>query len=190
MSAQNYLFERITILFRNFAIGSDVSGDVKNVTVRDSVIGDDLGSSPWAIKIKTDSQEGGLVDGVVFSNVKIGNITYCGSSKQVFTPPHSARNKCSPKMEGANMIDINMGYVGSPTNPGQVRNIVFENLHGIGPTGSLMSASGLNASEKIVNLTLHNVSLASGNSWSCRYVNGFKADGVRPWPPSSTCKPE
>ena len=27
--AQNYLFERVTILYRNFAIGSDVSGDVR-----------------------------------------------------------------------------------------------------------------------------------------------------------------
>ena len=35
----------------------DVSGDVFNITYRDSVIGDDKGSSPWAIKIKTDSQE-------------------------------------------------------------------------------------------------------------------------------------
>ena len=30
--AQNYLFERTTILYRNFAIGSDVSGDVRNIT--------------------------------------------------------------------------------------------------------------------------------------------------------------
>ena len=30
--AQNYLFERVTILHRNFAIGSDVSGDVINIT--------------------------------------------------------------------------------------------------------------------------------------------------------------
>jgi hypothetical protein len=34
VSAQNYLFERTTILFRNFAIGSDVSGDVRNITFR------------------------------------------------------------------------------------------------------------------------------------------------------------
>jgi polygalacturonase len=52
VAAQNYLFERVTILHRNFAIGSDVSGDVINITFRDSTIGDDLGSSPWAIKVR------------------------------------------------------------------------------------------------------------------------------------------
>ena len=87
VAASNYLFERVTILHRNFAIGSDVSGDVINVTFRDSTIGDDLGSSPWAIKLKTDSQEGGLVDGIYFRNVTIGNITFCGSSAFVYNPP-------------------------------------------------------------------------------------------------------
>lgn len=53
------------------------SGDVRNITYRDSVVGDALGSSPWAIKIKTDSQEGGVVDGVYFRNLTIGNITMC-----------------------------------------------------------------------------------------------------------------
>jgi polygalacturonase len=90
VAAQNYLFERVTILHRNFAIGSDVSGDVLNVTFRDSVIGDEHGSSPWAIKLKTDSQEGGVVDGIRFLNLTIGNITYCGSSAFVYNPPHSA----------------------------------------------------------------------------------------------------
>ena len=46
-----------------------------NITFKDSVIGDDLGSSPWAIKLKTDSQEGGVVDGIYFINLTIGNST-------------------------------------------------------------------------------------------------------------------
>jgi polygalacturonase len=68
------VFERVTLLFRNFAIGSDISGDVRNITFRDGTIGDDLGSSPWAIKIKTDSQEGGVADGIFFRNVRIGTM--------------------------------------------------------------------------------------------------------------------
>ena len=90
VAAQNYLFERVTILHRNFAIGSDVSGDVINITFKDGIIGDESGSSPWAIKLKTDSQEGGIVDGIKFLNLTIGNITYCGSSAFVYNPPHSA----------------------------------------------------------------------------------------------------
>lgn len=113
-AAQNYLFERINILYRNFAIGSSVAGDVRNITFRDSIIGDDLGSSPWAIKLKTDSQEGGVVDGVYFKNIKLGLITFCGSSKFVFPP-----KMCMPGHEkGATAIDMSMGYVLKPTNPG------------------------------------------------------------------------
>ena len=43
VAASNYLFERVTILYRNFAIGSAVSGDVTNITFRDSSIGDAAG---------------------------------------------------------------------------------------------------------------------------------------------------
>ena len=41
------------------------------------------------------------------------------------------------------MIDVGMGYVGAKTNPGRDTNIVFDGLHGIGPTGALLNAHGL-----------------------------------------------
>lgn len=187
--AQNHLFERVTILFRNFAFGSDVSGDVRNITFRDGTIGDDSGSSPWAIKLKTDSQEGGIVDGVLFSNIRIGNITYCGSSSYVFTPPHSPDDKCHPTERRATMINLGMGYRLPPTDPGVMRNVVIEDLYGIGPTGPLLSARGLNnPSQHIVNLTLRNISMkTSGGPWSCQYVDNIVKDNVHPWPQGSTC---
>lgn len=199
VAAQNYLFERINIVFRNFAIGSDVSGDVRNITFKDSTIGDDLGSSPWAIKVKTDSQEGGIVDGVFFKNVRIGNITYCGSSKFVFTPPHSKSNACPapPAHEaGANMIYISMGYVGAKTRPGRIRNVFIDGLYGVGPSGPCMNAHGLsNATgcpgcvEHIQNLTITNVSLAQGGIWSCGLVDGLVMRDVKPIKPGSSCHP-
>eukprot|EP00039_Didymoeca_costata_P002269 m.58828 g.58828 ORF g.58828 m.58828 type:complete len:442 (-) comp11201_c0_seq4:246-1571(-) len=189
VAAENYLFERVTILYRNFAIGSDVSGDVRNITFRDSTIGDDKGSSPWAIKVKTDSQEGGVVDGVYFKNVRIGNITYCGSSKFVFTPPHSKKDFCKPGYPGATMIDLNVGYVGAITNPGIARNIVFENIYGIGPTGvSMMAHGGPTPSEHTVNLTLKNISLTTGGPWLCNNIDNITIENVRHWPAGSTCK--
>jgi len=193
--ARNYLFERTTILYRNFAIGSDVSGDVFNITYRDSVIGDDKGSSPWAIKIKTDSQEAGIVDGVYFTNLTIGNITYCGSSRFVFTPPHSPKDHCinTPNHMGAQMIDVGMGYGLPPTNPGRLRNVVFDGLSGIGPTGTMIAAHGLpnkkgSKVEHIVNMTLKNINLQQGNGeWSCVDVDGVVVDNVKPWSAKSTC---
>lgn len=194
--AHNYLFERTTILFRNFAIGSDVSGDVRNITFRDSRIGDDKGSSPWAVKIKTDSQEGGVVDGVYFRNLTVGNITFCGSSRFVFTPPHSAKDSCSPHPLGAQMFDIGMCYGLAPTNPGRVTNVVFDGVHGIGPTGNMMGARGLPSNptgcpgcvEHIVNLTLKNIDLKQGGAWGCSLVDGLVVDNVRPWLEKSTCR--
>jgi len=173
--AQNYLFERVTIVHRNFAIGSDVSGDVRNITFRHGQIGDEFGSAPWAIKLKTDSQEGGVVDGVYFYDVRIGNITYCGSSKFVY------EKNCEPGHEnGATMINVGMGYGGLPsTNPGQNFNIFFEGLYGVGPSGIAMNAHGLNnASQHIVNLTLRNISLDVSPAWRCSYVDGVVVDNV------------
>jgi len=195
VAASNYLFERVTILYRNFAIGSAVSGDVTNITFRDSTIGDAAGSSPWALKIKTDSQQGGVVDGVYFKNITIGNITYCGSSKFVFTPPHAATDSCSPVQKGATMFGINMGYVGAKTNPGVVRNVVFDGIVGIGPTGVSFSARGLpNASnctgcvEHIQNVTLRNIKLETGGVYNCNFVDGLVVDNVEPWDAQrSTC---
>ena len=186
--AQNYLFERINIVHRNFAIGSDVSGDVRNISFVDSTIGDEYGSSPWAIKLKTDSQEGGIADGVAFRNVRIGNITYCGSSRFVY------EKQCS-QGKRANMLDVNMGYVGAKTNPGRIRNVIFDGLHGTGAAGLSLSAAGLPAApgcpgcnEHIVNLTLRNISLDAGSgAWDCHLVDGFVADGVSPWPAASSC---
>ena len=192
VAAQNYVFERVDIVFRNFAIGSDVSGDVRNITFRDSTIGDDLGSSPWAIRIKTDSQEGGIVDGVAFQNIRIGNITYCGSSRFVFTPPHARKDLCSPREQPATMIDIHMGYVGAKTRPGRVRNVVIDGLHGIGPSGPCMHACGLSnatgcpgCAEHIQNLTITNVSLVQGDMWMCSLVDGAVLRDVKPMPHGS-----
>ena len=235
--AQNYLFERVVILFRNFAIGSAVSGDVRahtaaclrhaadpflrspacsfpmmllpllstrpylqvrNITFRDGVIGDDLGSSPWAIKIKTDSQEGGVVDGVFFRNVRVGNITYCGSSRFVFTPPHAKSDACDPKRpKGATMLSVGMGYAGlAVTDPGRVTNLVFDGIYGVGPTGNSLLARGLPnvsaramvADRHIVNVTLRNFSLATGGAFLCDLVDGLVVEDVRRWPTASTCK--
>eukprot|EP01048_Picozoa_sp_COSAG05_P022477 COSAG05_NODE_4513_length_1483_cov_1.231214_1_plen_183_part_00 len=174
---------------------SDDSGDVINITFKNSTIGDALGSSPWAIKLKTDSQEGGVVDGIRFLNLTIGNITYCGSSAFVYNPPHSSSSSCTPGHEKeATMIWVNMGYVGAKTNPGRMTNIVFDGLRGIGPTGPSMRASGLdNATgcpgcvEHIVNLTLRTIHLEAGGPWLCNNVDGVVVDDVSRFPHGSTC---
>jgi hypothetical protein len=187
--AQNYLFERIHIVHRNFAIGSDVSGDVRNISFVDSTIGTEDGSSPWAIKLKTDSAEGGIADGVYFRNLTIGNITYCGSSRFVYEKQCAAGHR-------ANMLDVNMGYVGAKTNPGRLRNVVFESLSRVCAAGHSLAAAGLPAApgcpgcnEHIVNITLVNITLDAGaGPWDCDLVDGVVVERVSPWPAASTCR--
>jgi len=93
------------------------------------------------------------------------------------------------------MIDINMGYVGAKTNPGRIRNVVFDGIHGIGPTGGSMSARGLvsasnctGCNEHIQNLTIKNVNLQTGGDWLCTYVDGVDMENVKPLSEKSTCK--
>ena len=125
-----------------------------------------------------------------------GNITYCGSSAFVFTPPHAKTDSCHPRQKGATMVDISMGYGRlAPTRPGRVRNVVFDGLYGIGPTGVLMAAHGLPSQpsgdgrvQHIQNLTLRNVSLQqAGGAWQCTLVDNVTVDGVTPVPDHSTC---
>jgi hypothetical protein len=176
VAAANYLFERVTILYRNFAIGSAVDGDVRNITFRDSTIGDDAGSSPWAIKLKTDSQEGGVVDGVTFQNIRLGLITMCGSSKFVFPP-----STCIPgKEKRATAISMGMGYGRlKPTNPGRLRNVIFSGIHGIGPTGDVAGWDGLPGAH-IEGVTVRNVSLQQGTVWACSNVDNVTLQKISP----------
>ena len=53
MPSARTLVRDSNIISRNVAIGSSVLGNVTDVVVQDCAIGDDSGSSPWAIKIKT-----------------------------------------------------------------------------------------------------------------------------------------
>jgi len=74
MPSANILIENTTVLSRNVAIGSACFGGVLNVTMRGGRIGDDSGSSPWAIKLKTHVPNGGITDGISFENVTLGRI--------------------------------------------------------------------------------------------------------------------
>ena len=70
-------FSARTSVIRFFSSGrflGDVSGDVRNITYRDSRVGDDKGSSPWAVKIKTDSGGKGFVTGCIWEDLVLHNV--------------------------------------------------------------------------------------------------------------------
>ena len=132
------------------------------------------------------------MDGIYFKNITVGNITDCGSSKFVYVPPHG-KGHC-PNPGGATLFYVGMGYVGAITNPGTVKNVVVDGLHGIGPTGPTFNARGLQKSAAcptcapIVNLTLRNINLQTGGVYRCSNVEGIVVEGVTRWPEGSTCQ--
>lgn len=70
----NITIVNTTVLSRNVAIGSACFGGIYNVTMLGGRIGDDEGSSPWAVKVKTHVPYGGVVRGVAFVGVQFGAI--------------------------------------------------------------------------------------------------------------------
>jgi polygalacturonase len=74
LPSRNILIQHTTILSRNVAIGSACFGGIINVTVVNCTVGDLQGSSPWAVKIKTHSPQGGVASGITFKDSTFGLI--------------------------------------------------------------------------------------------------------------------
>eukprot|EP01045_Picozoa_sp_COSAG04_P022493 COSAG04_NODE_2552_length_3948_cov_3.468433_5_plen_205_part_01 len=74
MPSRNIHIYNSTILARNFAIGSGTGGGIYDVLVEDCTIGDELGSSPWAIKYKSHESVPGPMINHTFRRIRIGKI--------------------------------------------------------------------------------------------------------------------
>ncbi len=154
---------------RNFAIGSSVLGNVSNVTLQDSRIGDDEGSSPWAIKIKTHSPRGGTVSDIFFQRLVLGKI-----APNAYQQPN-----------GGMAFSIYEDY-GSPTDFANasitaITRVHFINISGTGARWAAQPfAGGARGSGNITHLLFQNVSLGNvteHNPWQCSNVSGTKTVG-------------
>lgn len=72
--ARNIHIYRSEILSRNVCVGSATFGGVLDVVVEDCRIGDDEGSSPWAIKYKSHQTSPGPMRNHTFRNLRLGRI--------------------------------------------------------------------------------------------------------------------
>ena len=171
MPAKNIMIENVTILSRNFCIGSGVAGGIENITFRDSIIGDNNGSSPWAIKIKTHRGDGGYVKDIYFKNLKFGDIApntwqqSNGGYDIIFTPDYGSSNE--PLYPAAN-----------------VSNILFENITGYKD----VIAGKLNGLNESIwrNIQFNNVVFNnSQKGWECKYVEVVQNGMIKPQFPSS-----
>ena len=74
MPARNIHIYRVKILSRNFCVGSATFGGVYDLVMEDCEIGDDQGSSPWAIKYKSHQGYAGTMKNHTFRRIRVGDI--------------------------------------------------------------------------------------------------------------------
>ena len=171
--SSNTLVRDSNILSRNFAIGSSVLANVSDVTVQDCSIGDDHGSSPWAIKIKTHEPYGGVVRNITFQRLRLGLI-----APNAYQQPNAGM-----------AFTIYENY-GSPTTGGartSIEGVRFVNITAVGARWAANPLAGA-ASGGLRGLHFENVDLGrvtEAQPWLCMNVSGTVAQGVQPPLPSS-----
>ena len=114
LPAENILVRNCTVLSRNIAIGAGTAGGIRNVTFEDCTIGDDSGSSPWAIKIKSQTNQNATIEDITFRRLRLGRIQ-----------PNSWQQ---PKPEAA--IDIGIQYAEALQALPLLRRVVLEDIRG------------------------------------------------------------
>jgi hypothetical protein len=169
------------LVSRNFAIGSSVAGNVSEVLVEDTRIGDAFGSAPWAVKIKTHCPNGGNVENVTFRRLQLGHIR-----PNAYQQPH-----------GGMALSMYMNYGSShlcdandPTPaPTVITNISFIDIVGL---SAVWAARPLNGSthRNITGLFFRNVSFGPTSDpqpWDCLGVEGTRVEGVVTPPLPKSC---
>ena len=74
MPSRNIHIYRTKVLSRNFCVGSATFGGVYDLVMEDCTIGDDLGSSPWAIKYKSHQGYAGTLRNHTYRRLRVGKI--------------------------------------------------------------------------------------------------------------------
>jgi hypothetical protein len=173
MPARRIHIYRVRVLSRNVCVGSATFGGVYDLLMEDSEIGDDHGSSPWAIKYKSHQQYPGEMVNHTFRRLRVGNI-----QPNTYQQPHAGY-----------FMSIELRY--HPLLPNRtchdwdcprLRDVSFEDIRitGAARAGDLSGLKG----DLLQGLTFSNVSFATlpPVGWSCSYVNlsSFKSTGVSP----------
>lgn len=157
----------LTILSRNWCVGSATYGGISDLLLEDSRIGDDAGSSPWAIKFKSHRYYPGAMENILFRNLRLGNIT--GNAWQqpghghafliglTYSDKPPAHRSGAPILRNVSFVDITAFHVDEP--------------------GALM---GLPESP-LLDVRFINVTLPTQGTWECENVGrGLVTDNLVP----------
>ena len=171
---RNVHIGQCVILSRNVCVGSATFGGVFDVLVENTIIGDDYGSSPWAIKYKSHQFQPGPMMNHTYRNIKIGDIL-----------PNTYQQ---PNGGTAIIIHLDYGHRPMPPHPPPCPpmcpyfdNIKFENIV---ITGAIQagSMSGSGSRDRLHHLSFHNVSFITPPKigWLCDFTESYSAINVDP----------
>jgi hypothetical protein len=170
--SRNIHIYNTTILSRNFCVGSGVLGGIHDVLMEDCVIGDDSGSSPWAIKYKAHQYKPGPMTNHTFRNIRIGKI---------------APNTWQQEGGGTAFI-VGLTYGGKPPDPVPacppncpiLQDVTFENIE-------ITGAATAGAFEGTARNPLHNIHFKNitfltppNRTWVCKNIANLTVESVFP----------
>jgi hypothetical protein len=173
LASREILVRNSYLVSRNFAIGSGTYGNVTNVTVEDTRIGDAFGSAPWAIKIKSHCPSGGVVSNITFRRLNIGRI-----APNSYQQPHGGMVISMYEDYGGGCgKTLGANGAGPTPAPTQIENITFQDISAIGAVWASNPIEGVEATggAPIRGLRFDNVSfgnVSAAQPWLCSNVVG------------------
>lgn len=182
----NVLVRNTTILSRNFAIGSACFGGIFNVTVTNCTIGDDKGSSPWAVKIKSHVPYGGIVANITFSDVRFGAI-----APNSWQQPNGGMAISMYEDYGDELshpVLRNAHLRGLPRPPATlISDVTFRSVRGYSAVyAAQLAGSTVSNLTRLVFDDVDFGPVSSRDPWQCSAINDTIVHGVvRPAPPAS-----
>ena len=179
MPSRNIHIYRVKVLSRNFCVGSATFGGVYDLLMEDSEIGDDQGSSPWAIKYKSHQQYSGTMRNHTFRRLRVGQI-----APNSYQQPHGGYFM-SIELRYHPLIPNRTCHVNLATNQGDCpifQDVTFEDIvvTGARTAGDINGFKG----DLLKGLTFRNLTFKETpkQGWSCGYVDQatFSATAVNP----------
>ena len=180
LPSHNITVRNTNMVARNFAIGSGTYANVSEVVVEDCTIGDEHGSAPWAIKIKSHCPYGGVVENVTFQRLKLGHIR-----PNAYEEPEGGYALAIYANYGSSGLceEAVAGEAPSPFSPTLIRNISFVDIVGLSAVWAANPIAGVPHGNPISGLLFRNVSFgptSASRPWICSNVSGTRAEGVEP----------
>jgi len=164
---------------RNFAIGSGTYANVTDVVVEDSTIGDDEGSAPWAIKIKSHCPDGGVVSNVTFQRLRLGAI-----APNAYQQPNAGMAIAIYEDYGSSTCGKGARAAPTPART-RIQNITFRDIRGLSAVWAANPIQGIVGaganSANVSGLRFENVSfgkVSAREPWVCAGVEGTVVAGA------------